>query len=259
LFDEDRLVVLRERIKVEPWKSWFEHVKSIADNYSNFDKLPVLEYKTSDGIRMTWIGRDAESVFVSAGIMYQLTGEDKYGDACVEMLMRLCDREVLPDWHPYHFLDVAHAALAAGYGFDWCYDRLTEEQKAIVVGCIYDYALVTVMEDYLDLPRVRTWEWSDPESSAYPQNWSEICPTQIMVAALAICDEPSLEDKNIIGDVIREGLERLRDVHETFAPDGVYIDGVEYWVSAHSATTITAATLKVSPKNCLIWHRSVSA
>lgn len=227
LFDSSKIGILRQRIKTEPVKSWADVVFKKADEYMK--ELPELKYYMPDNIRLAYMGQKSTDVICNLSLAYILTGDEKYAKRAIEDMMIVCNREIFPDWHPYHFLDVSEMVLGVAIGFDWCYDVLTESEKEIITKTIVDYALKPVMEDYLELPRERTWHWSSKSSPAYPQNWVEINFACTSLAALTVADEPYMDDIYLMADVVREGMERMRDCGEKLFPDGVYFDGTSYW------------------------------
>lgn len=235
-FDKDGLNDIRERMKTEPVKTWAQDVINVADGY--LVNLPLIDYVLPDGVRMGGISQNVQSCTTTLGMAYLLTQDVKYADKCIEVMMLACNPEVFPDWHPWHFLDVGEMAFGIGVGFDWCYDRLTQEQKNHITKTLEKYAFETLMDDFWDRPRSRSWEWSrklgNGALEAYPQNWVDVCTGGIVTSALAVCDEDALENKTILGDMLREGMYRLQDFLDTMAPDGVFRDGTSYWVYANN-------------------------
>lgn len=233
-FDSEEVLEMREKVKVEPWKSWLKDILVNADAYLKVDVVKEINYVVKNNLRLLDMSRTVGKYVEGLGMAYILTGDVKYADKAIEVMERACDPEVFADWHPYHYLDTSEMSGAIAIGYDWCYDRLTPEQKAHFAQTMEKYCLDTIMEDYLDLPRVRTWKWSSPQSSAYPQNWVDVNFGGSTLTALAICDEASIQRPELVGDVIREGMYRIQDFCDTMSPDGVFRDGTGYWIYAHS-------------------------
>ena len=80
-----------------------------------------LTYELEDGVRLLYVSRRALSAVENMGFAYQMTGEQKYADGVIDVLMKVCG-DAFPDWHPYHFLDTAEMAAAVAIGYDWCYN-----------------------------------------------------------------------------------------------------------------------------------------
>ncbi len=227
LLNEERVNTLRQRVVTqEPQKSWFAAVRDAAD--ASLNVAEKLTYELEDGVRLLYVSRRALSAVENMGFAYQMTGEQKYADGVIDVLMKVCG-DAFPDWHPYHFLDTAEMAAAVAIGYDWCYNAMTEMQRKLVRDALVEKALRPVMEDYNEVPgRKRTWYWSSKTSAAYPQNWLAVCFGGTSMAALAIADE-DLGAFTEAGEVICEGMERVKDWLDAHMPDGVCPDGTGYW------------------------------
>ena len=227
LLTAEKAALLRERVKnTEPYKSWMQNVLKEADGYLN--GADGLRYELRDGVRLLYVSREALLYIENMAFAYQMTGDKKYSKAVRDVLMKVCGEE-FPDWHPYHFLDTAEMAAAVALGYDWCYDELTKAEKDVVKSALVEKALKPVMEDYHEVGgRQRTWYWSSKSASPYPQNWVSVCFGGTSMAALAIGDE-DLGDFTEAGNVICEGMERVKDWQEKHMPDGVCPDGTGYW------------------------------
>lgn len=216
---------LRTRIQYEPYKTWSEEIIARADSYILDKEKKPFEYVIPDGIRLLNVSERAMKYIGDIAFAYLITGDTHYADEAIDIMMTVC---AFPDWNPKHFLDVGKMSAAVALGYDWCYDRLTPSQKETVKNTLIDYALRPVMEDYNELPRNRTYYWSSSESSAYPNNWIAVCAGGTTMAALAIGDE-ELGDFTEAGNVITEGMDRLKDLLDTYLPDGGFLDGTTYW------------------------------
>lgn len=216
---------LRTRIKYEPYKTWSETIIAGADSYIADKEENPFEYVIPDGIRLYNVSERAMNYIGDIAFTYLMTGDIRYADEAIDIMMTVC---AFPDWNPKHFLDVGKMASAVALGYDWCYDRLTPIQKETIKKTLVDYALKPVMEDYNELPRTRTYYWSSSTSLAYPNNWIAVCASGTTMAALAIGDE-DLGDFTEAGNVVTEGMDRLKDLLDTYLPDGGFLDGTSYW------------------------------
>ena len=216
---------LRTRIQYEPYKTWAEEIIARADSYIADKEKNPFEYVIPDGIRLYNVSERAMNYIGDIAFTYLMTGDTRYADEAIDIMMTVC---AFPDWNPKHFLDVGKMASAVALGYDWCYDRLTLIQKETIKKTLVDYALKPVMEDYNELPRTRTYYWSSSTSLAYPNNWIAVCASGTTMAALAIGDE-DLGDFTEAGNVVTEGMDRLKDLLDTYLPDGGFLDGTSYW------------------------------
>ena len=230
LLNTDKIEVLRQRVMhEEPYKSWFAEEKRKADVYLTYNDAELnVNYVLEDGLRLLYVSRRAQTYITTLSFCYLMTGNEAYAKKAIYVMMKVCGDD-FPDWHPYHFLDVAEMAAGVALGYDWCYDLLRPSQKYKIKNALLTKALKPVMEDYNELPgRSRTWYWSSKSSEAYVQNWVAVCFGGTTLAALAIGDE-DLGDFTEAGNVITEGMERVRDLYETYMPDGAFLDGTSYW------------------------------
>ncbi len=227
LFLNDDFTVedLREKVKSEPYKSWAAKIISSAQSdIAGLEDDPI-EYEIPDGVRLLSVSERAMRCVQNIGFAYLLTGDTKYSDAVIDILMTVCN---FPNWNEKHFLDVGKMSAAVALGYDWCYDKLTREQKTTIKTALVEFALKPVMKDYNEEQRSRTYYWSSKSTGAYPNNWIAVCVGGTTMAALAIGDE-DLGDFTDTGKVITEGMDRLKDLLDSYLPDGGFLDGYSYW------------------------------
>ncbi len=242
LFFSDDMTVreLRRRIKYEPYKSWSDSIISRAETYISRMSAKPIRYEIPDGVRLIDVCERVLEDVENIGFAYLLTGDTKYSDKVVEAVMTVC---AFSDWNPYHFLDVGHMAAAVALGYDWCYDKFTADQRTTVKNALVNYALKPVMEDYNEVSyRRRSFRWSSESTDAYPNNWIAICTGGTIMAVLAIGDE-DLGSFSDAGKVITEGMERLKDLADSYLPDGGFLDGPDYWKFAMNFIGNTVGTM----------------
>ncbi len=216
---------LRERVKHNPYKLWASTVISYADsNISELAQDPI-EYEIPDGIRLLSVSERVMKYVQNIAFAYLLTGDTKYSDKVTDILMTVC---TFPDWNEKHFLDVGKMSAAVALGYDWCYDKLSESQKNTIKTALVEFALKPVMKDYNEEERNRTYYWSSKSTGAYPNNWIAVCVGGTTMAALAVGDE-DLGDFTDTGKIITEGMDRLKDLLDSYLPDGGFLDGYSYW------------------------------
>lgn len=227
LFINDSMGVsqLRERVQYEPYKTWASKIIYAAEeNISEIDDDPI-EYEIPDGVRLLSVSERTMRCVSNIAFAYLLTGDTKYSDEVADILMTVCN---FPDWNEKHFLDVGKMAAAVALGYDWCYDRFTEDEKTTIKTALVEFALKPVMKDYNEEERSRTYYWSSKSTGAYPNNWIAVCVGGTSMAALAIGDE-DLGDFTDAGKVVTEGMDRLKDLLDSYLPDGGFLDGYSYW------------------------------
>ena len=141
---------------------------------------------------------------------YMMTGEQKYFSKVMSIVEEVCS---YPDWNPSHFLDAAKASLVCSFAYDWLYDRLTQQQRDMILDNL---------KEKLILPA------SEPEYAFMLKkfnNWNQTCNGALILASIALHDrEPELA-----GRTIKEAIERNMPAFEPMsAPDGIYPEGAMY-------------------------------
>lgn len=213
------------------------HVIGRADEYL---QKPLLKYEIPDGIRLLDVSRATLDRSIYLGMAYQITGDKKYAK---RLWLELENAAGYPDWNPYHHLDVGEMCNAFGIGYDWIYDCLTEEQRAVLRAAIVKNGFNATMDDYLDRERRRSYRWYQDTPG---DNWKFVCNGGATVALLAICDEDDM-DMGLLEQVFEFAFEdTYRAVRTMYHPDGSYIEGFIYWQYAseylgHYIAALTSA------------------
>lgn len=188
-------------------KLWFEQIKVQIDK--NLD-TPIIPYNIYDGLRLK---TSSSNKIIEFSFMYKVTGEERYAQRAWLELENICSK--YPDWNPNHFLDTATLAYGAGVGYDWLYDYLTEEQRAIVKNSIVEKALEEAIKLYKGN---ETWTTNE-------YNWNLVCNSGIAISALAIMEE----DKDITTEALEYSLRSLNYGLKWFSIDGSTVEGPSYW------------------------------
>lgn len=192
----------------------------MADGFLNTEPLA---YDIPDGIRLLAVSRGVLVRTMNLGMAYQITRDTKYAE---RLYRELANAASFKDWNPYHFLDVGEMACSFGIGYDWIYDYMNEEQRRILRTAIVEKGFDTVMDDYLDRERRRSYRWYQDNPG---DNWKFVCNGGITVAALAICDEDDM-DRAYLSDIFGYAFENShRAVRDMYLPDGSYAEGFTYW------------------------------
>lgn len=136
----------------------FEHFRSKADAMiadGNIPGEPVYEHQdnyTDTGSAMQKLRADSAKVLdiiYTCGFVYLITGERKYGDFAADALLEVSS------WDPKGVTSFAmqdqvcrEIAHRASFGYDWCYNLLTEAEKAKVEAMIL--ARMDQMDQYIE-------------------------------------------------------------------------------------------------------------
>ncbi len=208
-----------------------------ADRYM---REPVLEYDIPDGIRLLDVSRGVLSRTLNLGMAYKLTGNVKYARRLYD---ELANAASFKDWNPYHFLDVGEMVFSFGLGYDWIYECMSEDERAVLRRAIIKHGFDAAMDDYLDRERRRSYRWYQDMPG---DNWKFVCNGGITVAALAICDEDDV-DKEYLKDIFGYAFENTyRAVRDMYLPDGSYAEGFTYWNYATDYLAFYISALKSS-------------
>ncbi len=192
-------------------------------------RLPPVKY-SGQGFKFGAM-RETQRRILCLSMAYLLTDKEEYLKVAKEVLMYLADQE---DWGTNHFLDVGEAALAAGIGFDWLYDKLTAEEKEAIIHSIANSAL---------RPALTMHESDDGSSWVNGDfNWNPVCHGGTMVGALAIAEyEPELSRQ-----IIDRAVKNLPIYAKAFEPDGSDAEGPSYWSYGASFNVIAIEALRTA-------------
>jgi len=169
-------------------------------------------YEIPDGRRLLRESRLALHNIMHSAWAWRMGGGDKFRLRAISELEAACG---LKDWNPSHFLDTAEMATAVATGYDWLYQTLTPEQRAMCERAIIDKALKPAKGVY----DKGGW-WSAPRN-----NWSQVCGSGIALAAAAIAGN----DEGLSEDLFDRGLKLVEKCGAFYEPDGMYPEGPGYW------------------------------
>lgn len=169
-------------------------------------------YDIPDGKRLLGESRRALHSIMHTAWAWRLGGGEKFRLRTIRELEAAC---ALQDWNPKHFLDTAEMATAVATGYDWLYQTLTPEQRAMCERAIIDKALKPAKGVY----DKGGW-WSKPGN-----NWSQVCGAGIALAAAAVAGK----DQGLSEELFQRGLELVESCGTFYEPDGMYPEGPGYW------------------------------
>jgi hypothetical protein len=155
-----------------------------------------------------------ERVYTLA-LLYRLTEEEKYRDRALKELRTAA---ALPDWNPSHFLDTAEMTHALAIGYDWLYQDLTPEDRALIRRAIQVKGLDEAIKTYQGN---NDWERWDRKLN----NWNPVCNGGISLGALAIADE----DPQRAEFILKHSVASIQLAMPNYAPDGGWPEGPGYW------------------------------
>lgn len=144
--------------------------------------------------------------------LYLLDRDERFAARAVQEMRAAA---AFPDWNPSHFLDTAEMTTALAIGYDWLYDYLTPQDRALIRRVIIEKGLQ---------PGLKAYERGDGWTTG-TNNWNQVCSSGMTIGALAVADEEPALARRII-DYARVSI---RLPMNQFAPDGGYEEGPGYW------------------------------
>lgn len=183
-----------------------EYIIKCADDKLN---VPILEREIV-GSRMLAVSREAIKRLLYLSYAFRLTQENRYADRAIEELMRVCG---FSDWNQRHFLDVAEMAMGVAIGYDWLYDRLSQQERSFIETALREKALIPTVNN----KNLRFFKSKD--------NWNQVCNTALIFASMSIIET----DKIFYDNIIRNSVESNKKALEIYGPEGAYAEGYNYW------------------------------
>lgn len=203
-------------------KALYDSAIANADALLNTEIYPVLEYVLDEEDSILPISREVINRIVILGYAWQVTGEGKYAQRAWAELENVCSYD---DWCPSHFLATAEMALAVSIGYDWFFDYLSDEQKALLSSVTWEYAIERALNDN------HWFTWSK-------NNWNSICYSGIGIACMAFADESPEKSAEFLAMCYKN----MPIAFENFTPEGVYAEGPGYCQSGMNSIVFFIAT-----------------
>lgn len=180
-----------------------------------FLKEEPLEYELI-GRRLLSVSRKAINQIYFLAYSYRMTGDIRYADKARQVMLDVC---AFPSWNPSHYLDVGEMTAAVAIAYDWLYDLLTEEERAIARESIVEKGFKTSMAEYNPNP-------DDYYFLIKYSNWNAVCNMGLAWGAIAVYDYyPELSRM-----IIARAVNSTRNYTLTeYQPDGNFPEGYTYW------------------------------
>lgn len=216
LADADDFARIKEEIKTDEYKrEWYKSVIKEADAYAA-DETEFMDYDVSSG-RLTTCATSAEKECIYGGMAYQITGDKKYADRVIKVMMKVCS---YPDWYPEHTLGTGEMALAVGLGYDWCYDAMTDEQRQFIAEQSMELGLGVGYDVYYGLASYNNRFWGKTDT-----NWGGHVNGGFITLAAAIAEI----DMDYTMQSLHNSLRSMEYPIYAIAPDGAWHEGPSYW------------------------------
>jgi len=178
------------------------------------ESVPPVKYELVQG-RMLAQSRQCVDRMYTLGLLYRLDGNPRY---LARALAELRAAAGFPSWND-NFLDKAEMTHGVAIGYDWFYNSLSPEDRAVIRSSLVEKGLRDALPFYAEQ---RTW-------TANRFNWNPVCNGGIGLGALAVADQ----EPGLARTVLRYALHSLPLALTSYSPDGGWAEGPEYW---HYAT-----------------------
>ena len=189
----------------------------------------IVYQKDKSGKRILEVSRRAMDRILSCAYSYRMTGDSRYLQQAQKDIVSVCS---FPDWNPSHYLDVAEMAMAVSVGYDWLYDDLTPQVKALARNAITKYAFDTFEGQMYNTKFLKM-----------STNWNQVCCAGLITAALAFHETDPQRCESIIDTCVESN--KRQAVH-IYAPDGAFPEGINYWNYGTSYQCFLMAALETA-------------
>lgn len=201
-------------------------VKAKADKTLS-EKVSV--YEKPDGKRLLTVSRRVRDRVAELALVARLENDPRYAERAWRELEAAA---AFPDWNPAHFLDTAEMTHAFALGYDWLYDRWSEEQRRVLRAAIVEKGLKCGLKVY---ESKKGWPRNE-------NNWNQVCNGGLISGALAIADaEPELAER-----IVREAVRSVPLAMRHYEPDGAGTEGVTYWGYASHYNIVLLSALQTA-------------
>lgn len=187
-------------------------------------RMPVLE-RVMEGKRLLHTSREALRRIFWLSYSYRMTGRGEYAERAVGEMLAV---SAFTDWNPSHFLDVGEMVMAVAIGYDWLYDVMSIDERRTVRDAIVSKGFEPAdNDDYAGFYNVAN-------------NWNQVCCSGLLYGALATYEEYPEKASELIDLYVRSVPFALA----TYAPDGGYPEGFNYWGYGTSFQVMMLAALE---------------
>jgi hypothetical protein len=190
-------------------KIWTQMQQAILDESDNIINAAPLE-RVQIGRRLLATSREALRRLFFLSYAYRMTQDQKYLQRAEKEMLKISG---FSNWNPTHFLDVAEMTMAMSIGYDWLYEGLSSDSKAIIREAI----LKKGIEPSLD-SQYNSWLRAE-------HNWNQVCNAGMLYGALAIYENQTV----LARQIINRSIESIPIAMKDYGPGGAYPEGYGYW------------------------------
>lgn len=202
----------------------YGEVKRKADKTLS-EKVSI--YEKPDGKRLLTVSRRVRDRVAELALVARLERDPRYAERAWQELEAAAR---FPDWNPAHFLDTAEMTHAFALGYDWLFDRWTDEQRRVLRAAIVEKGLKAGLKVYDGRKG-----WSRNEN-----NWNQVCNGGLISGALAIADA----EPQVAARIVCEAAQSVQLAMRHYEPDGAGTEGVTYWGYGSHYNIVLLASLQ---------------
>lgn len=211
-------------------------------------------YENMRTLGQAWKLQNMERV----ALAYILTGDTKYSDKAIEQLMYVVD--TFPDLNPNHIIDLGSWLRPISIIYDWCYDAMTEQQRADAAKFIEEKGLEPVNRTYYSQnPATGSGDFNSFQASSWFPTWKSnyVSYTQggVVPAALAVAEHCP----EVAFDTLEKCLRAYEYEHFGFYPGGVWLEGKSYQtlINNHDAYSFGSFLTTVGTEYNILHYKGV--
>jgi hypothetical protein len=200
--------------------------QAIIKNCDAMVNMQPVQYQKI-GKRLLNISREALHRIFYLSYAYRMTHNDLYFKQAEKELVAVSS---FVDWNPSHYLDVGEMTMAVAIGYDWLYNDLSENTKALVKDAILNKGINTSLDKSYN-----SW-------LKVINNWNQVCNAGITYGALATFEE----HPDLSAQMINRAIESVDLPMVAYAPDGAYPEGYGYWEYGTSFNVMLISVLETA-------------
>lgn len=199
-------------------------------------KIPVYEF--DDKMRTLSNANNFANPNMRLSFAYLMTRDTKYADKAIERLMAVTE---FPDINPAHIIDIGPWLKGISFTYDWCYDRMTAEQRRKVEDFIIEKGIKPINRAYYAmLPSGGSTGFQ--LASWFPRwksNYTPFLQGGVINACLTVADIES----DICFDTLEKTFRAWEYMLFGLYPGGVWLEGKVYQTIVNSNLAISAGSL----------------
>lgn len=231
-----------EKIKVHPrlllLKGEEERVRVKLANDATYNFLHTLIIKecnallatppverTFSGGRLLTTARENRRRIFFLSYAFRVTGDQSY---CLRAEQEMLAAAKFIDWNPSHFLDPSEFTMGLAIGYDWLYDALSPETKAVIAEAIVSKGLLPSLQE------------GNSAWATATHNWNQVCNASMSYGAIAVMEKyPELARK-----ILKRAVSSVILPMNEYMPDGAYPEGYGYWAYGTSFNVMLISALE---------------